>query len=79
MAFASLIVPCVGATTVNEFTCTRMPSYFSRLFRSLTWVSAIVMTCGAGRGLPVDCTLVTGEPEISVCDGLNGSAEGMNS
>src|SRR3954469_13921137 len=25
VAFASLIVPWVGATTVNEFTCSRMP------------------------------------------------------
>src|SRR3979490_2130107 len=77
--FASLMVPWVGATTVNEFTCTRMPSYFSRLFRSLTWVSAAVITCGAGKGLPVDCKVVTGEPAISVCAGLDGSAEGMNS
>ena len=79
VALVSLTVPCVGAMTVSELTCTRMPSNLSRLFMSFTSVSGAVSVIGAGSELPVVLSDTVGEPAISVDDGLLGSDEGMNS
>src|SRR5215471_10777036 len=65
--------------TVRDGTLTRIPSNFSRLFRSFTSVSAAAITTGAGSGLPVETNVTVGDPAISVVEGLLGSDDGMNS
>src|SRR5947209_5271113 len=78
------MVPCVGATTVSEGTVTRIPSNSSSESSGLVVpegavVSAAVMVCGVGSGLPVERTLVETVPEISVIGGLFGSELKTNS
>src|SRR5438309_679683 len=80
VAFASLTEPCVGATTLSESTCTRIPSKRSNCsIVPFVGVSAAVSVIAPGNALPVEDRVTLGEPEISVCGGLSGSAEGMNS
>src|ERR1051325_4782523 len=84
VAFASLVEPSVGETTVSDGTVTRIPSYSSSVSSGFevsegAVVSAAVSTIGDGNALPVDNTLVVGEPAISVAGGLLGSLPGMNS
>ena len=54
VALLSVTLPSVGATTVNEFTLTLIPSYFSNWNNPPPGsVSALVITTGAGKALPV--------------------------
>ena len=77
---ASLIVPSVGATTVNEAALTSIPSYFSSWSGApVGFVSAAVKAIGAGKVFPLESNVIPVTLEISVCGGLFGSVEGLNS
>src|SRR5579864_2786055 len=80
VAADSLMLPRVGAVTVSVLTCTRMPSYFSSCSSAPAgFKSAAPSRTGGGSVLPVLVEKMLVVEEISVCDGLLGSEEGMNS
>src|SRR6266576_3126056 len=80
VALASLTVPRVGATTLSEFTCTRIASYFSSCNKApVGLASGLVRTTGPGRVFPVLIAKTLLGDVSSVCDGLLGSLLGMNS
>ena len=81
MAFVSLFdrYP-VGPTTVRDSTATRIPSSLSSCSMSPAGsVSRTVNVTGCGRGFPLETSVTTGEPAISVSGGLEGSLAGTNS
>src|SRR3954454_8112396 len=78
VALASFTLPKVGATTVREAICTRIPSYRSS-WSNAPCGSIRVRTTGAGNGFPVEIRTTLDGELISVSVAAPGTVLDVNS